>query len=98
MNRKSNCCFMCKDKRYFSHFVVPPYKNRAISTKTLNFSPILYNNYADFSATRIRPVVADDYRKWLILIFFTIFSHKPIDFPYIVCYNSQDKLSAENRR
>ena len=30
MNRKSNCCFMCKDKRFFSHFVVLPYKNRAI--------------------------------------------------------------------
>ena len=60
---------MCKDKRYFSHFVVLSYKNRAIPPP-LTFSPILYNNHADFSATRIRPVVADDYRKWLILIFY----------------------------
>ena len=58
------------------------------------YKSILYNKYAVYSATRIRPVVANAYRKWLILIFL-LFSFRisqiPIDFPDVVCYNNTDK-------
>ena len=45
------------------------------------------------SATRIRPVVANDYRKWLILIFYSFFYLTKLKFPFCLLrlnYNLQE--------
>ena len=43
------------------------------------------------SATRVRPVVANDYRKWLILIFYSFFCLTKLKFPFCL-------LRGENKK